>query len=61
MKRVVGLPGETIEIRGGDVYVNGAIARKSLAQQREMAVLVHDTAWVGGQHDLPESLVAADR
>jgi signal peptidase I len=53
VKRVVGLPGETIEIRGGDVYVNGAIARKSLAQQRELAVLVHDTAWTGGQRDLP--------
>jgi signal peptidase I len=54
VKRVVGLPGEEIEIRGGDVYVNGTIARKSLAQQREMAVLVHDTDWVGQQRDLPD-------
>jgi signal peptidase I len=53
VKRVVGLPGETIEIRSGDVYVDGAIARKSLDQQRAMAVLVHDTAWTGGQGNLP--------
>ena len=53
VKRVVGLPGETVEIRGGDVYVDGAIARKSLDQQRALAVLVHDTAWSGGQSNLP--------
>jgi signal peptidase I len=53
VKRIVGLPGETVEIRGGDLYVKGEIARKSLAQQREMAVLVHDTAWNGGKRDLP--------
>jgi signal peptidase I len=54
VKRIVGLPDEAIEIRGGDVYVNGSIARKSLAQQRDMAVLVHDTAWIGGHDDLPD-------
>lgn len=42
VKRVVGLPGETIRILDGDVYVDGRIARKSLAQQRALAVLVHD-------------------
>ncbi len=42
VKRVVGLPGETIEIRDGDVLVDGAVVRKSLAEQRAMAVLVYD-------------------
>mgnify|MGYP005839913185 FL=1 len=42
VKRVVGLPGETVRILDGDVYVDGRIARKSLAQQRALAVLVHD-------------------
>ncbi len=42
VKRVVGLPGETVEIRGGDVYVDGQIQRKNLAQQRALAVLVYD-------------------
>ena len=42
VKRVVGLPGERVEIREGDVYVDGHIRRKTLEQQRAMAVLVHD-------------------
>ncbi len=53
VKRIVGLPGETVEIRGGDVYIDGAIARKSLAEQRETAILVHDTKWSGERSDLP--------
>jgi signal peptidase I len=42
VKRVVGLPGETIEIRHGDVYADGRLLRKNLVQQRALAVLVHD-------------------
>ena len=42
VKRVVGLPGESIEIRDGDVYADGQIQRKNLAQQHAMAILVHD-------------------
>jgi signal peptidase I len=42
VKRVVGLPGEIIEIHHGDIYVNGAIARKSLAQQRALLLPVYD-------------------
>ena len=45
IKRVVGVPGDEIEIRGGDVYIDGQIARKSLEQQRSMAILVHDSRW----------------
>ena len=42
VKRVVGLPGESIEIRHGDVYADGRLLRKNLAQQRVLAILVHD-------------------
>jgi signal peptidase I len=42
VKRIVGLPGESIEIRDGDVFANGQIQRKNLAQQHALAVLVHD-------------------
>ena len=42
VKRVVGLPGESIRIGYGDVYADGEIRRKTLPQQRAMAVLVHD-------------------
>ena len=45
VKRIVGLPGETVEVRGGDVYIDGQIARKTLAQQRAMAILVHDSLY----------------
>jgi signal peptidase I len=43
VKRVVGLPGERVEIRAGDIYVDGQIQRKSLAQLRSLASLVHDS------------------
>ena len=43
VKRVVGLPGESIRINGGDVFVNDRIARKSLAEIRAMRMLVHDS------------------
>jgi signal peptidase I len=42
IKRVVGLPGETIVLRDGDVYMDGRLARKSFAQARAMRVLVFD-------------------
>jgi len=42
VKRVVGLPGESIQVAGGDVYVGGRIARKTLDEQRAVRVLVYD-------------------
>jgi signal peptidase I len=40
IKRIVGLPGETIRIVDGDIVINDALARKSLAQCRAVAVPV---------------------
>jgi signal peptidase I len=45
VKRVVGLPGERLSIRHGDLYVDGLLVRKSLEQLRSLAVLVHDSAY----------------
>ena len=42
VKRVVGLPGEQMLILDGDIYANGRIARKNLATQRSMRILVSD-------------------
>jgi signal peptidase I len=42
VKRIVGLPGERVTFRQGDLVVDGRIVRKSLSQLRDMAVLVHD-------------------
>ncbi|MBN1908692.1 MAG: hypothetical protein JW818_03045, partial [Pirellulales bacterium] len=51
VKRVVGLPGEAIQIRDGDVYADGRICRKPLATQRAMAVLVHDASFYAPDSD----------
>jgi len=45
IKRVAGLPGETIELRDGDVWIEGERARKKLTQQRAMAMIVHDSRY----------------
>ncbi|MEW4490112.1 signal peptidase I [Thalassoglobus sp. JC818] len=42
VKRVVGLPNETLEIRDGDIWVNGEIIRKPIANQLAMRVPVHE-------------------
>jgi signal peptidase I len=43
VKRVIGLPGESIRISRGDIFVNDRIARKSLAEVRATRMLVHDS------------------
>ena len=37
VKRVVGLPGETIELRDGDVWIDGRVATKSLVAMHASA------------------------
>ncbi len=49
VKRVVGLPGETIQIQGGDVLVDGTIARKGARAAREMTVPVYDAPPLTGR------------
>ena len=44
VKRAVGLPGETIELRNGDVYANGLPQRKSLSAQIGTRILVDEHA-----------------
>ena len=41
IKRVAGLPGERIAIRGGDLFANEQIVRKSPTELRSVRVLVH--------------------
>ncbi|HRA88637.1 MAG TPA: signal peptidase I [Planctomycetaceae bacterium] len=40
VKRVVGLPGDRIQIRNGDVFINGKLARKDFRQQLAMRIPV---------------------
>ena len=42
VKRVVGLPGESVRIIDGDIFADGRIVRKTLEEQRAMRILVHD-------------------
>lgn len=44
VKRAVGLPGETVAIREGDVYVGGRIQRKPLSIQRGVRIPVFDNS-----------------
>ena len=44
VKRAVGLPGETIELRGGEVFANGVHQRKSLSAQLGTRILVDEHA-----------------
>jgi len=53
IKRVVGLPGEAISIRDGDVYVNGHIARKPPSVQRQMWQHVYDSMFKPRQEVWP--------
>jgi signal peptidase I len=42
VKRVVGLPGESVQVRGGDVYVDHDLARKTLAEFKAVRIPVFD-------------------
>ncbi len=42
IKRLIGLPGETIEIVDGDVYIDGIIARKPPQVQKELWMPLYD-------------------
>lgn len=46
VKRVVALPGESILIRNGDIEINGKLARKTLAEQRSMRILVYNNDFI---------------
>ncbi len=49
VKRVLGLPGEIIQIQAGDVLVDGVMASKNAAQAQEMAVAVHEVPPLDGR------------
>jgi signal peptidase I len=42
VKRIVGLPGETVQIKGGDIYINNRLARKTLAEFKALCIPVFD-------------------
>lgn len=50
IKRLIGLPGETIEIHYGDVFVNGRIARKPDRAQEALWMTVFDSNFPDLEH-----------
>ncbi len=61
VKRCVGLPNETLQLRQGDVYVNGELVRKEgRIYEALLFRLYHwDDVWKRARADNPESLEAA--
>ncbi len=57
VKRVVGLPGEKIQIRNGDIFVNNKLFSKPLDLQRSMRIPVFDSRYVPQNTGLPTRLV----
>jgi signal peptidase I len=51
VKRVVGRPGESVEIRRGDIYINGRVARKNLEEQRATRILVYNNDFLPADAD----------
>jgi len=45
IKRLIGLPGETIEIIDGDIYINGKIQKKPPKVQKELWMAVYDNVY----------------
>ena len=46
VKRIVGLPGEVIELKDGDIFIDGKMARKELSDVRAVRTLVYDYDFV---------------
>lgn len=51
LKRIVGLPGEHLQVIEGDLYIEGEIARKDLQTQRDMRISVFDIQHVTATDD----------
>lgn len=54
VKRLVGLPGETLELADGGVFVNGRRLRREPSQAQDMWLLVCDSIW-RAKRVLPDS------
>jgi signal peptidase I len=52
IKRVVGLPGETVVIKDGDIWIDGELARKTLAELRALAIPIFDSTYPPAGQDL---------
>ena len=50
VKRIVGLPGEQITVRAGDLYADGELIRKSMTELCAVAIPVHNAGYPVASH-----------
>jgi predicted Zn finger-like uncharacterized protein len=50
IKRIIGLPEERVSLRAGDVYINGCVLRKTLAELRQLAIVVTEDRLASDAH-----------
>lgn len=60
IKRLVGLPGETLVVKNGDLYVDGKLARKPDEVQDAIWIPVHDAAHVVSDEAPPWRALVSD-
>ncbi len=54
VKRIMGLPRESLTIRRGELLMNGRLHRKSLEEMKQLATLVYDDTFrPADEHELP--------
>lgn len=53
VKRLVGFPGEKIQLQRGDLVVNGEVQRKPFEIQKSVRILVHDQELPAEPYELP--------
>lgn len=53
IKRLVGLPGEELQIKNGDIFINGKVARKPQKTQEELWVPVYNSTYIAGKEVVP--------
>ena len=50
VKRVIGLPGETVSIKNGDVYINGELLKEDYTREPHSTQAINETEYTGPEN-----------